>query len=86
MVTSSVGGLNKGMGNIREETNTKAVRQINRRLSDGEGGDTSKVTHGFYADQDSKKDCKWHTGRSGQGQCEEPASILMEMCAEKWAL
>lgn len=86
MVTSSVGGSNKGMGNIREETTTKAIRQINRRLSDGEGGDTSKVTHGFYADQDSKKDCKWHTGGSGQGQREEPASILMEMCTEKWAL
>ena len=28
MLTSSVGGLNKGMGNIREEMTTKAVRQI----------------------------------------------------------
>ena len=39
MVTSSVGGLNKGTGNIREEMTTKAVREVNRRLSDGEGGD-----------------------------------------------
>lgn len=85
-MTSSVSGSNKGAGAIREEMTTKGVRQINRRLSDREGGDKSKMTQGFYADQESKKHCKWHTGGSGQGQCEEPASILMEMCVEKWNL
>lgn len=86
MVTSSVGGSNKGTGNIREEMTTKAVREVNRRLSDGEGGDKSKMTQGFYADQESKKDCKGHTSGSGQGKREEPASILMEMFVEKWNL
>jgi len=86
MVTGSVGGSNKGTGNIREEMTTKAVREINRRLGDGEGGDKPKMTQGFYADQESKKDRKGHTSGSGQGECEEPASTLMEMFVEKWNL
>ena len=44
------------------------------------------MTQGFYADQESKKDRKGHTSGSGQGECEESASTLMEMFVEKWNL
>lgn len=77
--------LKQGCGrHQRREMTTKASGKSTDGSVTGRWGQVQD-DQGFYADQESKH-CKWHTGGSGQGQCEEPASILMEMCVEKWNL